>query len=62
MNRKTTAEGNKKANVQELLKKKERISHLLSQWRKRKASCERKVKKYRTFKRKFSEEIQSLRH
>jgi len=60
MNKKNVSDEKKQQNVELLLKKKQRVNFLLSQWKKRRASCERKIVKYRMNKRKFSQELNSL--
>ena len=49
-----------KPSVDVLVKKKVHNNVLLSVWKKRMESAARKVRKYRTYKRKYNEEIQLL--
>lgn len=46
-----------KVSLEVLMKKRENSAKLLARWRKQRASCERKVKKYRLFKRQFSAQL-----
>jgi len=64
MNKQTQKNENVKANenvsVELLTKKKLRMNALLQQWKRRKLSAERKIKKYRQFKKQYSTELSSL--
>lgn len=65
MNKKNVTDENKKEKkeyIQVLLRKKQHMNFLLSQWKKKADSAQRKVQKYKMNKKKYSQQLSSIVH